>query len=76
MLVIQRALRSKLARDGETQGVLLAEASVPYDWVKEMDEVNPDMEDYDVCLVFISLFLVNSVLFFDNILILFVGCRC
>lgn len=31
--------------------VLLAEASVPYDWVFEMDEVNDDMKDIDVCLV-------------------------
>jgi len=30
------------------RNVLLAEANVPYDCVKEMDEVNPDMEDYDV----------------------------
>jgi len=31
--------------------VLLAEAGVPYDWVFEMDEVNPDMDNVDVCLV-------------------------
>merc|ERR1719240_660890 len=31
--------------------VLLAEAGVPYDWVFEMDEVNPDMEDFDVSLI-------------------------
>jgi len=31
--------------------VLLAEAGVPYDWVKEMDEVNPEMEDVDTCLI-------------------------
>lgn len=31
--------------------VLLAEAGVPYDWVEEMDEVNPDMDDVDTCLV-------------------------
>jgi len=31
--------------------VLLAEAGVPYDWVEEMEEVNPDMDDVDTCLI-------------------------
>merc|ERR1719299_23452 len=31
--------------------VLLAEAGVPYDCVFELDEVNDDMGDIDVCLV-------------------------
>jgi len=31
--------------------VLLAEAGVPYDWVEEMDEVNPDMDNVDTCLI-------------------------
>merc|ERR1712232_842785 len=31
--------------------VLLAEAGVPYDWVQEMEEVNPDMESVDTCLI-------------------------
>merc|ERR1719174_2533516 len=31
--------------------VLLAEAGVPYDWVQEMDEVNPHMDDQDTCLI-------------------------
>jgi len=31
--------------------VLLAEAGVPYDWVQEMDEVNPQMDDVDSCLI-------------------------
>merc|ERR1712187_150026 len=31
--------------------VLLAEAGVPYDWVQEMDEVNPDMDSIDVSLI-------------------------
>jgi NAD(P) transhydrogenase len=31
--------------------VLLAEAGVPYEWVLEMEEVNPDMDNTDVCLV-------------------------
>merc|ERR1719324_28573 len=31
--------------------VLLAEGGVPYDWVFEMDEINPEMDSVDVCLV-------------------------
>merc|ERR1719439_347676 len=31
--------------------VLLAEAGVPYDWVFEMDEINPDMDSIDTCLI-------------------------
>merc|ERR1719488_129147 len=31
--------------------VLLAEAGVPYDWVQEMDEVNPEMDEVDVSLI-------------------------
>jgi NAD(P) transhydrogenase len=31
--------------------VLLAEAGVPYDWVQEMEEVNPIMDDVDTCLI-------------------------
>merc|ERR1719491_2434181 len=40
--------------------VLLAEASVPHDWVLEMDEVNPDMENQDVVLVVGANDVVNS----------------
>merc|ERR550514_433677 len=31
--------------------VLLAEAGVPYEWVMEMDEVQDDLPNVDVCLV-------------------------
>jgi len=31
--------------------VLLAEAGVPYDWVFDMDEVNPDMDEVDCSLI-------------------------
>ena len=31
--------------------VLLAEANVPYEILKEMDDVNPIMENIDVCIV-------------------------
>jgi len=40
--------------------VLLAEASVPHEWVLEMDEVNPDMENNDVVLVVGANDVVNS----------------
>mmetsp|Transcript_132811 Transcript_132811/g.234983 ORF Transcript_132811/g.234983 Transcript_132811/m.234983 type:complete len:1062 (-) Transcript_132811:207-3392(-) len=40
--------------------VLLAEAGVPYDWVQEMDEVNPDIEKVDVVLVMGANDITNS----------------
>jgi len=40
--------------------VLLAEASVPHEWVLEMDEVNPDMETNDVVLCVGCNDVVNS----------------
>merc|ERR1712050_54575 len=40
--------------------VLLAEASVPHEWVLEMDEVNPNMESEDVALTLGANDVVNS----------------
>jgi NAD(P) transhydrogenase len=40
--------------------VLLAEADVPHDWVKEMDEVNDHLDGYDVCICIGSNDIVNS----------------
>jgi len=40
--------------------VLLAEAGVPYDFVKEMDEVNDEMSKYDVCIIMGANDITNS----------------
>lgn len=40
--------------------VLLAEAGVPYEWVLEMEEVNPDISDADVCMVVGANDITNS----------------
>ena len=40
--------------------VLLAEAGVPYDVVQEMDEVNEEMDEYDVAIVVGANDTVNS----------------
>eukprot|EP01062_Namystynia_karyoxenos_P062197 TRINITY_DN55119_c0_g1_i1.p1 TRINITY_DN55119_c0_g1~~TRINITY_DN55119_c0_g1_i1.p1 ORF type:complete len:1034 (+),score=426.29 TRINITY_DN55119_c0_g1_i1:105-3206(+) len=40
--------------------VLLAEAGVPYEWVLEMEEVNPDMDNCDVLLVVGANDITNS----------------
>lgn len=40
--------------------VMLAEAGVPYDWVLEMEEINPEMEEVDVVMVIGANDTVNS----------------
>jgi NAD(P) transhydrogenase subunit beta len=41
--------------------VLLAEANVPYDKLKEMDEINPTMDQCDVCIVIGANDVVNPI---------------
>jgi len=41
--------------------VLLAEADIPYDKLKEMDEINPQMEQVDVAIVLGANDVVNPV---------------
>ena len=45
--------------------VLLAEASVPYDIVLSMDEINPDLPDTDVCIVVGANDIVNPIALTD-----------
>merc|ERR1719473_1680450 len=40
--------------------VLLAEAGVAYDYVLEMEEVNPDIADEDICLIVGANDITNS----------------
>merc|ERR1719207_511723 len=40
--------------------VLLAQAGVDYEWVQEMDEINPSMKEYDVCIVMGANDITNS----------------
>jgi len=48
---VQFAIHPVAGRMPGHMNVLLAEANVPYDFLKEMDEVNPNMDMVDVCLV-------------------------
>ncbi len=48
---IKYAIHSVAGRMPGHMNVLLAEAGIPYDQLVEMDDVNPGMENVDLCLV-------------------------